>query len=144
MKVYKRSPRRMKVCKGRPVAGVGEHTISLYCAPLREHTISLYCAPLQESVNTHTQVYRPRHYKSTMPRGAPPGNQNGATAHKVAICDNTRIATAASSPAVVNGCEVCRSCVVAHSTGSFCIAVALDCKDYATGGNKLRNPRTFF
>jgi len=92
----------MKVCKGRPVAGVGEHTISLYCAPLREHTISLYCAPLQESVNTHTKVYRPRHYKSTMPRGAPPGNKNGATAHKVAICDNTRIATAASSPAVVN------------------------------------------
>jgi hypothetical protein len=102
MKVYKRSPRRVKVCKGRPVAGVGKHTISLYCAPLREHTISLYCAPLQESVNTHTQVYRPRHYKSTMPRGAPPGNKNGATAHKVAICDNTRIATAASSPAVVN------------------------------------------
>jgi len=102
MKVYKRSPRRMKVCRGRPVAGVGKQTISLYCAPLCEHTISLYCAPLQESVNTHTQVYRPRHYKSTMPRGAPPGNKNGATAHKVAICDNTRIATAASSPAFVN------------------------------------------
>ncbi len=37
-----------------------------------------------------------------MPQGAPPGNKNGAIAHKVAICDNTRIATAASSPAVMN------------------------------------------